>query len=168
MTTRRRSRVERDRENVCVCVRVWRVERERDRDLATTTILPRPASLQLYYLPVTLFTHTNAAHGIVAVLALVWWDCVSRRCQNQHMLWRVTWWWYQPNGGAPRGPIPQTPHPYRSDTHTPLPSLRYCQYCRYSSCSLLLQDLLQNCARGGTRRSTRYFNTGCACLPWDP
>jgi hypothetical protein len=32
------------------------------------------------------------------------------------MLKRVTFWWYQPSGAAPRGPQPQTAHSYRSDT----------------------------------------------------
>ena len=32
-------------------------------------------------------------------------------------------WWYQPSGGAPQGPLPQTPHSYWLHPHTTLPSL---------------------------------------------
>jgi hypothetical protein len=35
------------------------------------TLLTQPRPARMHYFPVTLFTHTNAAHGIVAVLARV-------------------------------------------------------------------------------------------------
>jgi hypothetical protein len=37
------------------------------------------------------------------------------------MFKRVICSWFLPSG-APRDPLPQTPHSYRSDTHTSLPS----------------------------------------------
>jgi hypothetical protein len=82
-------------------------------------------------------------------------------------------WWYQPSGDATRGPLPQTARSCRSDTHTPLPSLQPGRsgitdnpVCRSElpksfgtcprvpvegSCCLLLQYLIQSCARGGRR-----------------
>ena len=44
------------------------------------------------------------------------------RVSSVHMLWRVTWCWYQPSGDAPRGPLPQTARSYRRHHHTPLPT----------------------------------------------